>query len=105
MLITDYLVGRDENEQFLDLVVKGVLPTECTVGRCHLVHKVNRQDLVQEFVQDGMPVDWITFPDLPADVVKLLEAGVPVRVVDRDDESSIECLLSVEEGTLQQKAM
>ena len=105
MLITDYLVGRDENDRFLDLVVKGVLPTDCSVGRCTLVRRVSRQDLVQEFVQNGMPVDWIMFPDLPEDVAKLLEAGGSVRVVDKDDESSIECLLSVEERTQNQKAM
>ena len=105
MLITDYLVGRDENEQFLSLVAKGVLPTDCTVGRCHLVRKLSRQDLVQEFVQDGVQVDWIMFPDLPEDVAKLLEAGLPVRIIDQDDDTEIACLLPTDDEARQQKAM
>lgn len=105
MLITDYLVGRDENEQFLSLVVKGVLPTDCTAGRCHLVRRMSRQDLVQEFVQDGVQVDWIMFPDLPDDVAKLLEEGVAVRIIDKDDDSEIECLIPAEERALQRKVM
>lgn len=95
MLITEYLVGKDSDGKSLCLVVKGVLPTECVPGRSELVQKVNRQDLVQEFVQDGMPVDWVVFPDLPRDVIELLESGAGLKIIDDADERmSMDCKLS-----------
>ncbi|MBA1280221.1 hypothetical protein [Stutzerimonas stutzeri] len=93
MLITDYLVGRDRGQNCLALVVKDVLPLGCSAGRCHLVRKLNRQDLVQEFVQDGVPTDWLMFPDLPADVIALLEKGEALTIVDAADDSSISCVI------------
>lgn len=93
MLITDYMVGRDEQKKCLALVVKDVLPLDCSAGRCHLVKKLNRQDLVQEFIQDGVPTDWLMFPDLPADVIALLENGGALTIVDAADDSSISCVI------------
>lgn len=93
MLITDYLVGRDEREKCIALVVKDVLPLGCSAGRCHLVRKIGRYDLVQEFVQDGIPTDWISFPDLPSDVVALLEGGGSLTITDAADDSSISCII------------
>ena len=93
MLITDYLVGRDEGEACIALVVRDVLPVGCSAGRCHLVRKLNRQDLVQEFIQDGVPSDWLMFPDLPADVIALLESGGALTITDAADNSSIECVI------------
>lgn len=96
MLITDYLVGRDEKGRFVCLSVKDVLPVDCEPGRTDLVVKLTRQDLVQEFVQDGVPVDWITFPDLPVDVVELLRSGESLIIRDEADALEIECLLADE---------
>jgi hypothetical protein len=97
MLVTEYLVGADEDGKPLCLVVKEVLPLDCQPGRSELVHKVNRQDLIMEFLQDGLPVDWILFPDLPAAVVELLERGESLRVIDKPDhgeEVDVHCSLS-----------
>jgi len=93
MLITDYLVGRDNEQKCLGLVVQDVLPVDCSAGRCHLVKRLNRQDLVQEFVQDGVPIDWVLFPDLPADVIAILEGGRALTIVDASDDSSISCMI------------
>ncbi|MBF6615605.1 MAG: hypothetical protein ITG07_02655 [Candidimonas sp.] len=93
MLITGYMVGRDEGGACIALVVRDVLPVGCSTGRCHLVRKLNRQDLVQEFVQDGVPSDWLMFPDLPADVVALLENGGELKITDAADDSTISCVI------------
>lgn len=93
MLITNYLVGRDKQGKCLCLVVKDVLPVDCEPGRSSLVKKLARQDLVQEFVQDGVPVDWITFPDLPRDVCELLESGSSLTIIDEEDNVAMECSL------------
>ncbi|ENA26999.1 hypothetical protein HMPREF1487_09478 [Pseudomonas sp. HPB0071] len=93
MLVTDYLVGRDNEGRCLCLVVDNVIPLDCSPGRSDLVSKMSRQDLVQEFVQDGVPVDWITFPDLPSDVVELLLSGQSLRILDQSDSTVIECLI------------
>lgn len=101
MLITDFLVGRDEKSRFVALIVQDVLPTECDAGRCHLVRKVNRQDLVQEFVSDGVATDWLMFPDLPQDVVEILESGGTIQVVDTA-EVSISCTIEPESSLMAQ---
>lgn len=93
MLITDYLVGRDDKQRCLGLVVQDVLPVGCAAGRCHLIKKMNRQDLVQEFIQDGVPADWVLFPDLPADVIAMLEGGGTLTIVDASDDSTISCVI------------
>lgn len=93
MLITDYLVGRDGREACVALVVKDVLPVGCIAGRTHLVRKMNRQDLIQEFVQDGVPTDWLLFPDLPADVIALLESGGSLTITDAADDTSFSCVI------------
>jgi len=96
MLVTDYLIGRDDEGRCYCLLVKDVLPLDCVPGRSELVSKLTRQDLVQEFVQDGVPVDWITFPDLPRDVVELLKAGGCLTIMDESDSSTVACSLDRE---------
>lgn len=99
MLITDYLVGSDEEGRPLCLVVKDVLPLDCQPGRTDLVQKMNRQDLVQEFVQDGLPVDWVVFPDLPQDVIELLQRGDSLKLIDKAEaEVMLECFLTKDSG-------
>ncbi|CAM5403828.1 hypothetical protein SSTU70S_02812 [Stutzerimonas stutzeri] len=94
MLITDYLVGRDAEGKPLCLAVKNVLPQDCQHNRSDLVNKLTRKDLVLEFIEDGSPVDWLTFPDLPSDVVELLESGEHLRIVDNADDAFVECVLT-----------
>mgnify|MGYP000219924517 CR=1 FL=1 len=94
MLVTDYLVGRDEKGNLVSLVVQDVLPVDCLPGRSEIVARIARQDLVQEFVQDGVPVDWIAFPDLPEDVVELLQAGKSLTIIDKSDDTAFSCVLS-----------
>src|SRR5690554_1219851 len=94
MLITDYVVGRDNEGKPLCLVVRDVLPTDCHTGQTELVRKLARHDLIQEFVSDGMPCEWIKFPDLPKDVVELLQAGVTLKIVDAADELEVPLVIS-----------
>lgn len=94
MLITDYLVGRDSDGKVVCLFVNGVLPLDCVPGRADLVKKLTRQDLVVEYVQDQAAVDWLNFPDLPADVVELLESGKSLTICDRDDDLVHQCTVS-----------
>jgi hypothetical protein len=54
---------------------------------------MNRQDLVQEFIQDGVPTDCVLFPDLPADVIAMLEGGGTLTIVDASDDSTISCVI------------
>lgn len=94
MLITDYLVGRCDEQKPLCLVVKDVIPEGCQLGRNELVKKTDRQDLIQEFTQDGLPVEWAIFPDLPADVVELLESG-NLKLADKGEvEVVFDCVLT-----------
>lgn len=95
MLITDYLVGRDDAGRVLCLAVDGAIPLDCQPGRSSLISKFARQDLILEFIQDGAPVDWVTFPDLPTDVCNLLKAGEKLAIVDREDDVLIECALDL----------
>lgn len=94
MLITDYVVGRDDEGKPLCLVVRDVLPTDCHTGHSDLVRKLARHDLIQEFVSDGMPCEWIKFPDLPPDVVELLESGATLKIVDSSDEVEMPLVLT-----------
>lgn len=93
MLITDYMVGRDKEGHPLCLVVKDVLMTDCQVGHATLVVKATRRDLVQEFVQDMGDSEFISFPDLPADVAELLMSGASLKIVDASDQMQVECQL------------
>lgn len=93
MLITDYLVGRDKQQKPLCLVVKGVLMTECQVGTATIISKATRTDLVQSFIQDDGSTEFIAFPDLPQDVVELLEGGRALTILDAEDHMQIDCVL------------
>lgn len=103
MLITDYLVGRDKQQKPLCLVVNGVLMTECEVGTASLISKTTRTDLVQSFIQHDGLAEYIAFPDLPQDVVELLQGGKALTIVDAEDHMQIECVLEVQTSKVQYK--
>ncbi|ALN21984.1 hypothetical protein HN51_24460 [Ectopseudomonas mendocina] len=109
MLVTEYLVGRQskggrEGEP-LCLIVNSVLPTDCKPGRADLARKMHRKDLILEFVQDGAPVEWISLPDLPADVVELLSQGRSIPVIDSADWTCVVCRLQAVEADLPDKLL
>jgi hypothetical protein len=93
MLVTEYLVGRSGPEDATEvpcLIVQSVLPRDCKVGSAELLPKVARQDLVLEFLdEDNGPAEWLCFPDLPADVIELLQGGTAIPVVDCSDKSRV----------------
>lgn len=92
MLLTEYLVGRREvgtEQEVLCLVVDSVLPKDLKAGRAEIVRKLNRQDLILEFVSESEPVEWFNFPDLPADVIEALNSGKKIPVVDASDETFV----------------
>lgn len=100
MLVTEYIVGRAEKGpepnavgKALCLVVNSVLPTDCEAGRIDLVQKLHRVDLIMEFLQDGLPVEWLNLPGLPSDVVDMLKRGETIPVVDESDKSMVTCCL------------
>ncbi|KKN80571.1 hypothetical protein LCGC14_0327900 [marine sediment metagenome] len=93
MLITEYLVGRDDDGKPMCLVVKDVLMTDCSPGAAALVVKATRRDLVQAFIQDDGGLEFISFPDLPADVAELLSSGRSLSIVDAVDNMTIDCVL------------
>lgn len=93
VLITDYAVGRDDSKKPLCLVVQGVLMTDCEIGPATLNRRVSRVDLVQSFIQDGGSPEYISFPDLPQDVVELLERGESLTILDDEDKMSFRCML------------
>lgn len=100
MLLTEYLVGRREvgdKQEVLCLVVDLILPKDLKAGRAEIVRKMNRQDLILEFVSDNEPVEWFAFPDLPQDVIELLSAGKQIPVVDTSDETFV--MASISGGT------
>lgn len=92
MLLTDYLVAVNADGE-LRLVVDSILPKDCELGRCAIRKKMDRMDLVQEFLQDGLPADCLLFPALPPEVAALLESGGSVSVIDVADNSDICCKL------------
>ena len=96
MLITDYVVGRDDEGTPLCLVVSDVVPADCLSGRSNLVSKITRHDLIQEFISEpeGTPCEWIKFPDLPDDVVELLRQGQSLKIVDAIDNLEFPLLVS-----------
>lgn len=101
MLVTEYLVGREgrgrqQGGKPLYLLVSDVVPTDCQVGGSYLVHKLpQRRDLIVEFVEDGHPVDWISLPNLPDDVVELLMQEKEIPLVDVSDNVRIICTVRI----------
>lgn len=99
MLVTEYLVGRggSENQKNgapLCIVVSNVVPTDCQAGRSYLVQKLpQRKDLIVEFVEDDVVVDWISLPNLPQDVVDLLVQTKEIPLVDISDNTRIICTI------------
>lgn len=101
MLLTEYAVGlRNESAASvtdpINIVVDDVLPRGCVPSRADLVKKLQRQDLIVEFVEaDGGLCDWIVFPDLPEDVINHLHAGGDLNFLDSSDGTLVSCKLSV----------
>lgn len=103
MLITDFMVGRDEKGTPLCLVVKDVLMTDCVKGKTSLVVRAARKDLVQEFIQDGDAVEYLAFPGLPDDVAELLQAGCSLSIIDIADSMVVDCQLDLPETKVASK--
>lgn len=92
MLIASYFVGRDEDGAAVCIVVKGVFLDGYSVKEGDLEFKVGRTDLIQTFEQDGY-LDGFILPDLPDDVVSLLDRGESISIVDIDAEQAFLCAL------------
>lgn len=81
MLIASYFVGRDDEGAAICIVVKGIFLDGYSAMDAELDFKVGRTDLIQTFEQDGY-IDGFIFPDLPADVVNLLDRGDSINILD-----------------------
>lgn len=98
MLVAEYMVGSrrlDENkEEVICLVVSGDgLPADCQIGRSEIRRRLNRQDLILEFIENGVPVEWLELPGLPSSVVEILNTGVVLPVVDASTDNVVYCEL------------
>ena len=98
MLVAEYMVGirrlDESKEEVICLVVSGDgLPADCEIGRSEIRRRLNRQDLILEFIENGAPVDWVELPGLPQNVVDLLNTGVALPVVDASAENVVYCQL------------
>lgn len=96
MLIASYCVGRDADGAALCVLVKGVFLKGYSAGVAELEFKAGRTDLVQTFEQDGH-CDGFILPDLPKDVVNLLDRGESIIIMDMEAKQAFDCFLGCEE--------
>lgn len=98
MLIASYCVGRGEDGTALCILVAGVFLKGYSAGLSELEFKTGRTDLIQTFEQDGYH-DGFILPDLPKDVVSLLDSGKSISIMDMEAKQSFDCFLgSAEKG-------
>lgn len=85
MILCEYLVGVGGNSAPTIILngQAGYIGDDLTLGRCDLITRMGRKDLILELVdEDGVPCDWIGLVELPESVSELLEAGRVVEVID-----------------------
>lgn len=92
MLIASYGVGRDKDGAALCILVAGVFLDGYSEGLCELEYKAGRTNLVQA-LHDGGYNDGFILPDLPKDVVKLLDSGKAISIIDTEAEQAYDCFL------------
>lgn len=92
MLIASYFVGRNDDGDAVCIVVVGVFLDGYSTRESELDFKTGRTDLVQTFEQDGY-LDGFILPDLPSDVVNLLDRGESIGIVDVEAGQAFFCKL------------
>lgn len=93
MLIASYFVGRDDAGSAICIVVKGIFLDGYEAMESELEFRASRTDLVQTFEQDGY-MDGFILPDLPIDVVNLLDRGESISIVDIEAKQAFFCGLT-----------
>jgi len=92
MLIASYFVGRNDSGEAICIVVKGVFLDGYVAKESDLEFKVGRTDLIQIFEQDGYS-DGFILPDLPDDIVNLLDGGKSINIVDVEAGKHFSCVI------------
>ena len=85
MILCEYLVGVGGNNAPTIILngSAGYIGDDLSVGRCDLITRMGRKDLIIELVDDeGVPCEWVSLVKLPQTVTELLEAGMVVSVLD-----------------------
>lgn len=85
MILCEYLVGvgGDSTPTIILNGQAGYIGDDLTLGRCDLITRMGRKDLILELVDDeGVVCEWVGLVELPQQVTELLEAGGVVGVID-----------------------
>lgn len=97
MLIASYYVGRDKKGEAVSITVAGVLLDGYRANGSELDFRNNRVDLINTFKSDeDDDDDGFILPDLPSDIVNLLERGESIVVLDIRAEQCFHCKLQEE---------
>lgn len=95
MLIASYYVGRDKKGSAVSIIVEGVF-LDGYVAKGSVLDSINnRIDLINVFELDGNE-DGFILPDLPSDIVNLLEGGKSIIVLDIHAKQCFYCKLQEE---------
>lgn len=85
MILCEYLVGVGGNNAPTIILngQAGYIGDDLTLGRCDLIARMGRRDLILELVdEEGAPCEWVGLVALPPTITELLEAGKVVMVID-----------------------